>query len=403
MKRCVVVGDGVAGARAAVKIKETDPKAEVLIFTDEAFPFYYRVRFPELVGGEVSVKDILIHSKEFYQSKGISLRLEEKITGVHPGNREVISQKGATYPYDSLLMATGGYAFVPAIRGVEKKGVFALRSMKDALDFKEYVQGVKQAILVGAGLVGLETGGTLLRRGIKVAVVEHNPRILPRQVDPEGAGVLQAKMEEMGFSFLLHGQTEEVLGKESVEGLRLKDGRTVEGQMVIISAGVRPNVELARQIGLNVKNGIVVNDRMETSAAGVFAAGDAAEHRGRCYGIWPAAQKQGEVAGVNMADGNGVYRGTTVSNTLKIVGIDLTSIGEIDAEGKLECIVRSDREKGIYSKMTFKEEKIVGCILLGDLSGKAEILNAIEQNFDIKDLKDTVLKERFDFKSLREK
>ena len=286
---------------------------------------------------------------------------------------------------------------------MNKKGVFTLRSMKDALDFKEYMRGVKQAILVGAGLVGLETGGALLRRGIKVAVIDHNPRILPRQVDQEGARILQEKMEAMGFSFLLHGQTEEILGKEEVEGLRLKDGRSVEGQMVIVSAGVRPNVELAKRMGLDVKNGIVVNDRMETSSAGVFAAGDAAEHRGRCYGIWPAAQKQGEIAGVNMAGGSGIYRGTTASNTLKVVGIDLTSIGEIDAEGKLECIVRRDREKGVYSKMTFKEEKIVGCILLGDLSGKAEILNAIEQDFSINDLKETILKDRFDFKTLREK
>ena len=403
MKRYVIVGDGVAGARAAVKIKEIDPKAEVLICTDEAFPFYYRVRFPELVGGEVSVKDILIHSKDFYQSKGISLLLEEKITEVHPGKREAISQKGATYPYDSLLVATGGNAFVPAIKGVDKKGVFTLRSMKDALDFKEHMKGVKQAILVGAGLVGLETGGALLRRGIKVAVIDHNPRILPRQVDPEGARILQEKMEEMGFSFVLHGQTDEILGKDEVEGLRLKDGRIVEGQTVILSAGVRPNVELAKQMGLDVKNGIVVNDRMETSSAGVFAAGDVAEHRGRCYGVWPAAQKQGEVAGVNMAGGSGIYRGTTTSNTLKVVGIDLTSIGEIDAEGKLECIVRRDREKGVYSKMTFKEEKIVGCILLGDLSGKAEILNAIEQDFSINDLKESILKDRFDLKTLREK
>ena len=401
MKRYVVVGDGVAGARAAVKIKETDPKAEVLICTDEAYPFYYRVRFPELVGGEVSVKDILIHSKDFYQSKGISLLLEEKITEVHPGKREAVSQRGATYPYDSLLVATGGNAFVPAIKGVNKKGVFTLRSMKDALDFREYMKGVRQAILVGAGLVGLETGGALLRRGIKVAIIDHNSTILPRQVDPEGARVLQEKMEEMGFSFLLHGQTEEILGKEEVEGLRLKDGRSAEGQMVILSAGVRPSVELAKQMGLDVKNGIVVNDRMETSSAGVFAAGDVAEHRGRCYGVWPAAQKQGEVAGVNMAGGSGIYRGTTVSNTLKVVGIDLTSIGEIDTAGKLECIVRRDREKGVYSKITFKEEKIVGCILLGDLSGKAEILNAIEQNFSINDLKETVLKERFDLKTLR--
>ena len=401
VKRYLIVGDGVAGSRAAMKIKEADPGGEIHLFTEEAFPFYYRVRFPELVGGEVSLKDILIHSREFYQNKGISLYLEERITGGNPEKKEVASEKGRNYPYDLLLIATGGYAFVPPIKGVEKKGVFTLRSMKDALQFKEYLSGVKQAILVGGGLVGLETGGALLRRGVKVAVIEHNPRILPRQMDPEGAKILQGKMEEMGFSFYLTGQSEEILGREKVEGLRLKDGRVVEGQMVIISAGVRPSLPLATQMGIETKNGILVDDRMETKIKGIFAAGDVAEHRGRVYGIWPASQRQGEVAGVNMAGGNALYRGTVVSNTLKVVGIDLTSIGEIDAEGRLECVVRSDREKCTYCKLTFKEDKIVGCILLGNIRGKSEILGAIEQKRNVKALKDTILEERFDFKSLK--
>ena len=260
---------------------------------------------------------------------------------------------------------------------------------------------MKQAVLIGGGLVGLETGGALLRRGITVAVIEHNPRILPRQMDLEGAQILQGKMEGMGFSFFLNGQSEEILGNEKVEGVRLKDGRVVEGQMAIVSAGVRPNIQLAREMGLEIKNGILVNDRMETSIEGVFAAGDAAEHRGRVYGIWPAAQKQGEIAGVHMAGGDATYPGTVVSNTLKVVGIELTAMGEIDAERKLECVVRSDREACTYCKVTFKEDKIVGCILLGEVKGKNEILNAIEQKVNVAALKDSILKEGFDLKSLK--
>ncbi|OGP89255.1 MAG: hypothetical protein A2156_07215 [Deltaproteobacteria bacterium RBG_16_48_10] len=401
MKQHLVVGDGVAGARAALKIKEVDPKAEIRIFTEEAFPFYYRVRFPELVAGEVSIKEIIIHTKEFYQNKGISLHLEEKIIEAYPERREVISQKGMTYPYDSLLLATGGYAVVPPIKGVEKRGVFTLRSMKEALGFKEYLTGVKKAILIGGGLVGLETGGALLRSGVKVTVIEYNPRILPRQMDLEGAQILQEKMEGMGFSFFLNSQSEEIVGEERVEGLRLKDGRTVKGEMVILSAGVRPNTQLAKRVGLETKIGVLVNDRLETRIEGVFAAGDVAEHQGRCYGIWPAAQRQGEIAGANMAGGNAIYKGTLVSNTLKVVGIDLTSMGDIDAERRLECIVRSDREKCTYCKLAFKEDKVVGCILLGNLKGKTEILNAIEQNINIKDLKDSLLEETFDFKKLQ--
>jgi nitrite reductase (NADH) large subunit len=401
LKRYLIIGDGVAGARGAVKIRETDPKGEIHIFTEEAYPFYYRVRFPELIAKEVTLQDITIHTKEWYKNKEISLHLEELITEVHPEKKEVISRKGKTYAYDLLLLATGGNAFMPPIKGVEKKGVFTLRTMKDAIHMKKFAEEVKQAILIGGGLVGLETGGALLRRGIRVTVIERNPRILPRQMDSEGAKILQAKMERMGFSFFLNGDSEEIFGKEKVEGLRLKDGRVVEGQMVIVSSGVRPNLRLAKAMSLETKNGILVNDRLETKVEGIFAAGDVAEHRGRCYGIWPAAQRQGETAGINMAGGNALYKGTVVSNTLKVVGVNLTSSGEIDAGGRLECVVRSDREKSIYRKVAFKEDKIVGCILLGNVEGGLEILNAIEKQINVKDFKNSILEEGFDFKKLK--
>jgi nitrite reductase (NADH) large subunit len=401
MKRYLIIGNGVAGARAAVKIREADQKGEILIFTEEAYPFYYRVRFPEYVAGEVTIQNLTIHTKEWYQSKEIWTHLEEGVSEVNAPQKKVTSQKGKTYDYDLLLMATGGNAFLPPIKGIEKKGVFTLRTMNDAIGMKEFSGEVKQAILIGGGLVGLETGGALLRRGIKVSVVEHNPRILPRQMDPEGAKILQGKMESMGFSFFLNADSEEILGKETVEGLRLKDGRTVEGQMIIISAGVKPNIKLAQAMGLEIKNGILVNDRLETKIEGLFAAGDVAEHRGRVYGVWPAAQRQGETAGVNMAGGSGLYEGTVVSNTLKVVGIDLTASGDIDAEGKLECVVKSNREKNIYRKVVFKEDKIVGCILLENIKGNSEILNAIEKQVNVKDLKGLILEDGFDFKKLR--
>jgi nitrite reductase (NADH) large subunit len=401
MKRYLIIGNGVAGARAAVKIRERDPKGEIHIFTGEAYPFYYRVRFPEYVAGEVTIKEITIHTQEFYQGKNISLHLEEPIVEVRLEKKEIFSLKGNTYSYDLLLVATGGVAFVPPIPGNDKVGVFTLRTMNDAIEMRTFSEKINRAILIGGGLVGLETGGALLRRGIKVSVIEQNPRILPRQMDTEGAQILQAKMESMGFTFFLNGQTEEILGKDKVEGVRLKDGRVVEGQMAIISAGVRPNIELAKTMGLEMKNGILVNDRLETSAQDVFAAGDVAEHRGRVYGIWPAAQKQGEIAGANMAGGEEFYEGTILSNTLKVVGIALTSTGEIDAEGKLECVVRSDREKCNYCKVIFKEDKIVGCILLGETRNKSELLSAIEKNADIKEIKNSLLEEGFDFKQLQ--
>jgi nitrite reductase (NADH) large subunit len=203
-------------------------------------------------------------------------------------------------------------------------------------------------------------------------------------------------MEQMGFSFYLNGHSEEILGKDTVEGLRLKDGRTVEGQMVILSAGVRPSLALAKAMGIEIKNGVLVDDHLKTSSVDVFAAGDVAEHRGRVYGIWPAAQRQGETAGVNMAGGNTTYEGTVVSNTLKVVGINLTSAGEIDPEGRLECLVKSDQEKCLYCKVAFKDEQVIGCILLGDVKEAKEILNAIGKKIDVKNFKESMLQEGFE-------
>jgi nitrite reductase (NADH) large subunit len=396
MTRYLIVGDGVAGARAAVKIRETDPQGEIHIFTEEAYPFYYRVRFPEFIAGEVTAKEITIHSEEWYRSRGITLHLEEKIVGGDSARGEIFSEKGTRYGYDRLLIATGGVAFVPPIRGTEKTGVFTLRSMKDALAMKAFSGGIREAVLIGGGLVGLETGGALIRHGIKVSVIERNPRILPRQTDPDAAGILQGRMEEMGFRFFLNSDTEEILGGEKAEGVRLKDGRVAEGQMVILSAGVRPNVDLGRSMGLEVSTGIPVNDRMETVAERVFAAGDVAEHRGRCYGIWPAAQRQGETAGVNMAGGKALYEGTVVSNTLKVVGIDLTATGEIDPEKKLECVVRSEAEKCVYCKVAFKENRVVGCIFLGEAGGKNEVLSALGGGADVKAVKESLLARGFE-------
>ncbi len=395
MKQYLIVGNGIAGAMAALRIRERDKGGEVHLFTDEAYPLYYRVRFPEFIAGEITIKEMTIHSREFYQKRDIFLHLEEPIIEIDPDKRKGRSRWGKTYPYDLLLLATGGNPFIPPTKGVEKKGVFTLRKMRDAIEVRSFSENIQEAILVGGGLVGLEIGAALLRRGIKVSVIEHNPRILPRQLDLESSNILQRRMEGMGFTFFLNAQCEEILGEVRAEGIRLKDGRIIEGQMVLLSAGVRPNLELARQMGLKTNMGIVVNDRMETEREGIFAAGDVAEHRGRCYGIWPAAQKQGEIAGINMAGGNEPYKGSLVSNTLKVVGIDLTTSGEVDAEGNLEGMVKKDPENCIYRKVTFKDGRIAGCILLGDLTGKKKILEAIEEELDMESCKETILDEYF--------
>jgi nitrite reductase (NADH) large subunit len=200
-------------------------------------------------------------------------------------------------------------------------------------------------------------------------------------------------MEGMGFEFFLGVRSKEIQGEQGrANGLLLEDGRFIDADLILISAGVRPHLELAQELGLEIGRGIVVNDRMECAVPNIYAAGDAIEHRGVYYGIWPAAEEQGRVAGLNMAGADAQYQGTVVSNKLKVVGIDLVSAGEIDPDGQLESETVSDRSGGQYRKVVYRDDHIVGCVLLGDIGGQRRILKAIEHRTRLGDLKGRVLK-----------
>jgi nitrite reductase (NADH) large subunit len=285
---------------------------------------------------------------------------------------------------------------------VEREGVFTLRSIDDARRIKEHARKATEVLLIGGGLLGLEAGNGLRRTGLKVTVVEFFPRLLPRQMDRAGAAMLQGRMEEMGFTFYLGAKSREIAGRSRVEGLSLEDGTYISCDMILISAGVRPNLTLAERLGLEIDKGVAVNDRMETGIASVYAAGDLVQHRGRFYGIWPAAEKQGEIAGINMAGGGELYEGTVMSNRLKVVGIDLVSSGEIDVEGQFESLVERNEGNGVYRKVILDDGVIIGCILLGDVRGNPEILEAMEKKRDVTPVKAEILGEGFDFKRLRE-
>jgi nitrite reductase (NADH) large subunit len=284
MKRYVIIGNGVAGTVAADSIRENDGEGRIDIFTDEPLSHYTRIRLPEFLAGAAEEKDLVLHSKSWYEGRKVELHLEEPIEEVEPDKREVRTAKGNRYGYDRLLLATGGHSFIPPIQGVEREGVFALRSIGDARRIKEYTKKATQVILIGGGLLGLEAGNGLRRSGLKVTVVEFFPRLLPRQMDAPGAELLKRQMEEMGFSFYLGGKSKEILGRTKVEGLALEDGTQIPSDMILISAGVRPNLELAQALGLEIDKGVIINDRMETGITSIYAAGDLVEHRGRFYG-----------------------------------------------------------------------------------------------------------------------
>ncbi len=409
MRRYVIVGNGVAGITAAQTIVRADPSAEVHIFCAEPYPYYRRPRLWEFIAGEVEQDVLYFRPPEWYAERGILLHLGVRATSLDPAAHRLTLEGHGRRPapaksveYDRLLLATGGRPFVPPFEGTAREGVFTLRTLDDALAMKTYARDVRSAAVIGGGLLGLETARALRTAGLETTVIEFAPYLLPRQLDAEGAQVLQALLEAQGLHILTDAATEAILGHEHATGVRLKDGRVVNGELVLVSTGIRSRVELAREAGLEVNRGVVVDEQLRTSGSDVYAAGDAAEFEGRVYGIIPAATEQAQVAAANMvAGGSATYSGTTPANTLKIVGIDLTCLGDATATGDEFIILRKvDAAAGVYRRLTLRDGKIVGAILLGDTQSVRPVKQLIATGRDVSAYGERLLDKGFDLRAL---
>jgi nitrite reductase (NADH) large subunit len=400
--RYVVVGNGVAGVTAAQSLVRADPAAEVHIFGEEPYPYYQRPRLWEFLANEVEQQTLYFRSPDWYAAKGIQVHLGARVTALHPAEHRLTLADGGNIYYDRLLLASGAQPFVPPFAGTDKEGVFTLRTLDDARAMKAYAADIGSVVAIGCGLLGLETARALLSLGLDVRMLESEPRLLPRQLDGEGAQVLQARLEAIGLHFLTNAQTETILGDERVTGVRLRDGRVVEGEMVLISTGIRSRVELAREAGLEVNRGLIVDERLRTSAADVYAAGDVAEFEGTVYGIIPAAIEQTQVAAANMvSEGSATYSGTVPATTLKIVGIDLTSLGDATAAGdEFDILRQTDPAAGVYRRLTLRDGKIIGAILLGDTQSVRPLKQLIATGRDVSAYSDRLLDENLDLKAL---
>ncbi|NIR87051.1 NAD(P)/FAD-dependent oxidoreductase [Candidatus Bathyarchaeota archaeon] len=397
-----IVGSGVAGVTAARTIRENDPKANISIYTDEKHLYYPRPRLYEVLSGEAKPREIYMFSEQWYEKRGIKVHLNKKVVGIETAKKHLLLENGSRVNYDRLLLANGAHPFVPPIKGVEKTGVFTLRSIKDALAVKEYTKKRKEAIIIGGGLLGLEFAASLRKVGQQVEVVEIFPRLLPRQLDQDGAMILKDRIETRGIKIVLGVKTEEILGKETVSGILLDNGKELSGGLVLISAGVRPNTDLAAEAGIKVEKGVVVDQYLQTSVNDVYATGDVAEFDGRVYGIIPAAMEQAKISATNMLEKEKqVYKGTIPSNTLKIVGIDLTSMGLVNPEGpQYEEIKKIDKEKGVYKKIVLQQGRIVGAIILGDRKGVTPIKKLMDQQVEVTKYKDFLLEDNFDYRKI---
>lgn len=368
------MGAGVAGVEAAAALRSRDGDCRVRIVGAEPTPFYARIRLPEVLAGRTDPSRLVLRTPDWYREHRLDLLTGVRVEALDPAQARVRLSSGEWVAYDALLLATGATPFVPPVPGVDLEGVFTLRSLEDALRLRERAHASSRAVVIGGGLLGIEAAAAL--RPLGVVVVEAAPWLLPRQLDRGGAAVVQQVLQARGLEFRLGAKVLGITGPGRVQAVSLASGEELPADLVLVAAGVRPETSLARDAGLDVGRGIRVDDRMATSSPGVYAAGDCAEHGGRLYGIWPAAEAQGRTAGAAMAGEDPRYQGTVPSNTLKVTDLPVFSAGDVDPAGAVESEVTTG--EGRYRKLVRdREGRLVGAILIGDLRERRAVLDAV--------------------------
>lgn len=372
----LIIGGGGAGVEAAAALRQADGEARITIWTEEEVPYYARIRLGEVVDGRSRPEDLFLRLPSWWEEQRIALRLGIRAEGIDPVQGRVRDAGGAWTPYDGLLLATGARPFLPPIPGIDRPEVVTLRCMRDALSLRERVAEGRRAVVLGGGLLGLELAASLARGGMAVTVVEAAPWLLPRQVDREGGEVLQSLLGRRGIDFRLGTTAREIQGGTGTGcGVALSTGERIEADLVPVMAGVRPETSLARSAGLEVATGVRVDDGMRTSAPGVFAAGDCAEHRTGLYGFWSAATDQGRAAGRAMATGGSPYQGSLRTTTLKVTDVALFSIGDLQGPAARE---ERRRDGDQYRLVRLDEEgRVVGAVLIGDLGIRKALTLAV--------------------------
>jgi nitrite reductase (NADH) large subunit len=383
MRRLVMVGNGMAGMACLEQILKYPPQFHVTVFGDETHVNYNRIMLSSVLAGEKRAEDIVLHPIDWYRQQAIDLRLGVRIVDVDADARTVTGDDGSITGYDVLLLSTGSSAWMPPIEGLDQDGVFAFRTLDDTRELMRRSGRDTRAVVIGGGLLGLEAARGLQVQGCDVTVVHLMQTLMDRQLDPDAGHYLVGKMEALGIRVLLGRTTIAVLGNGCAEGVALSDGSCLEADLVVVAAGIRPNVDLAVRAGLTVNRGIVVNDYMETSSPEIFAVGECVEHRGVCYGLVAPLYEQGRVLAATLTGHRGAtYEGTVPASKLKIMGVDVFSAGDW-SEQSAEPVRFEDRACGVYKKLTVRDGRLVGVILVGDTSDSHRYMDWLRTGADL--------------------
>lgn len=384
-KQLVLVGNGMAGVKAIEEILSVaKDEFQITIFGAEPHPNYNRILLSKVLQGDTDIKDITLNDWDWYEENNIQLYTNETVIKVDTENKTVITDADRIQPYDELILATGSVPFILPIPGADKKGVTAFRDIKDTDTMLAASKQYKKAAVIGGGLLGLEAARGLLNLGMDVSVIHLAPFLMERQLDATAGRLLQNELEKQGMTFLLEKQTEEIVGDDRVEGLRFKDGTSIEADLVVMAVGIRPNTTLGAESGIPVNRGIIVNDYMQTEIPHIYAVGECAEHRGIAYGLVAPLYEQAKVLAKHIC---GIetkpYEGSVLSTQLKVSGVEVFSAGDFNESEEKKAIKVFDEQDGIYKKIVLRGNQIVGAVLFGDSSEGNRLFSMIQKEADI--------------------
>ncbi|NEW05825.1 NAD(P)/FAD-dependent oxidoreductase [Paenibacillus sp. SYP-B3998] len=379
-EKLVLIGNGMAGINTIEQMLKLAPdKYEITVIGKEPYPNYNRIQLSYLLEGSKTFKDTILNDYPWYEQNGIQLLTGVEATRIDLSTKRVQMSDGQFRPYDKLIIATGSNPAMLPIPGVDKDGIVSFRDMQDCQRMTDAACTFMRAAVIGGGLLGLEAAKGLLKLGMQVTVVHLCPDLMERQLDSAASAMLKAELEEQGIQFLLNKKTVEILGDNRVKSLQFEDGSKLETDFVVMAVGIVPLTTLARDCGLEVGRGIIVDDYMQTSAPDVYAVGECNQHRGISYGLIAPLFEQGAVLAKHLCGLSAQpYQGSIVSTKLKISGVDVFSAGEFQDEPGLDVIRMQDNWKKTYKKVLLRENRIVGGVLFGDVSDSAQLFKWVK-------------------------
>lgn len=376
--RVIIIGAGIAGISAIKAIREVDNDVEIYLISNEKFYPYNRLRLTKGLFGNLSEEAILLQKKEWYEVNKVNLHLDKEVIDIDIKEQEVILNDESRLKFSKLLLASGSYNFTPPIEGIDKENVNTIRYLGDAGVVRDKVHENKKVLIIGGGIQGLETAWELSQNGEEVFIGEIQPRLMPMQLDVKASQILHNIIESYNIKVYLETQVKKIVGEKVAKGVISKDGLEISCDMVIYNAGIRPNIKYIKDSSINVNKGVIVDNKMQTSAPNIYAGGDVAEFDNRISGLWNIAIEQGKTAGYNIAGENKIYRHIVPVTTLNAFGISLFSMGIVD-EGKCDySLIKESTDNKSYKRVFVSENKIVGAIVIGDTKKSPVLKSAIE-------------------------